>query len=273
LSELYGEVLQRLALRSVTLEQATALDPSPLALSCELVLGELENQAHKPVLLLIDDLDKVRNDDVRNDVFLNRAMAWLRLPCGIVSTLPLDALFSPVGPELDHVWFDAQVLDPFPVPDAEGGGPDDPSLQPFLTILRSVGAHRAFSALQCRRLASASSGLPRMFVSACAACVAYAIEDGSEHVRDYHVDLVLGDIADRWRGRLNDADYQALVDVVDSGGANVPKAIPLLRDGVLVRDGSAPPERQFRLANWAEPLVESYRRRRQSPRSASTPSG
>ena len=43
------------------------------------------------------------SEEARDDVFLNRAMAWLRLPCGIVSTLPLDALFSSRGRELDDV--------------------------------------------------------------------------------------------------------------------------------------------------------------------------
>ncbi|MFH1919684.1 MAG: hypothetical protein ABIP48_07375 [Planctomycetota bacterium] len=270
LLNLYDEILQRLALRSVSVEQAGALDPSPLALSCELILKELENEAGKPVLLVIDDLDKVRSEEARDDVFLNRAMAWLRLPCGIVSTLPLDALFSSRGRELDEVWFDVQVLDPLPVPAADGGTLDDPALQPYLSILRSVGAEGVLSALQCRRLANASSGLPRTFVSACSACVAYAVEADEVHVRDYHVDLVLRDIADRWRGRLDDSDYRALIDVLDSEGSNVPRAISLLRDGILVRDGTAPPERQFRLASWAEPLVEAYRRR--MLRKQSTPS-
>ena len=270
LLNVYCEILQRLALRSVSVEQAGALDPSPLALSCELILKELENEAGKPVLLVIDDLDKVRSDEARDDVFLNRAMAWLRLPCGIVSTMPLDALFSSRGGELDGVWFDVQVLDPLAVPPAEGGTVDDPALQPYLGILRSVGAEEVFSALQCRRLANASSGLPRTFVSACSACVAYAVEADEIHVRDYHVDLVLRDIADRWRGRLNDSDYQALIDVLDSEGSNVPRAISLLRDGILVHDRIAPPERKFRLASWAEPLVEAYRRR--MLRKQSTPS-
>jgi len=270
LANLCHEVLQRLALRSVSVEQAGVLDPSPLALSCELILKELENEAGKPVLLVIDDLDKVRSEDARDDVFLNWAMAWLRLPCGIVSTLPLDALFSSRGRELDDVWFDVQVLDPLAVPAAEGGALDDPALQPYLGMLRSVGAEEVFSVLQCRRLANASSGLPRTFVSACSACVAYAVEADEVHVRDYHVDLVLRDIADRWRGRLDDSDYRALIDVLDSEGSNVPRAISLLRDGILVRDGTAPPERQFRLASWAEPLVEAYRRR--MLRKQSTPS-
>ena len=227
--------------------------------------------AGRPVLLVIDDLDKIRDQDARDDVFLHRAMAWRRLHCGVVATLPLDAVFSKIGPDLDQVWVEGPMaLDPLPVPEAAGGSLADEALQPYLRILRSIDAHEIFSARQCRRLANASSGLPRTFVSACAACVRYALDSQEKRVRDYHVDLVLRDIADRWRGRLDDSDYQALIDVLDSEGSNVPRAISLLRDGILVRDGSAPPERQFRLASWAEPLVDAYRQRMLRKQSATS---
>jgi hypothetical protein len=226
-----------------------------------LVLKELEGVGGRPILVIIDDLDKVRNDEARDDVFLTRAMAWQQLPCGIVATVPLDAVFSDIGPQLDEIWLDTQVLDPFPVPEAEGTSPQEPALQPYLGILRSIGAEQVFSGLQCRRLASGSGGLPRVFVSTCAASARYALESGESHVRDYHIDLAFRDTADKWRGRLNDADYKALLAVLDSGGSNVPAAIPLLRNGILIRDGAAAPDRQFRLAPWAAPLVEMYRER------------
>jgi hypothetical protein len=253
-------MLFRVALRSATFEQLLALDLTPVARSCELVLKELEASVGKPILLVVDDLDKVGSEEAKADVFLNRAMVWQRLPCGIVSTAPLEMLFSRLGADMDQVWLDVQALDPLPVPIADNVG-GQRALSFYLQLLRSIGAHEVFSALECRKLAIASSGLPRMFVHACAACVARAIDGGQEHVRDYHIDLVLRDLTDRWRGRLRDSDYAALLAVLDSGGSNVPAAIGLLRDGVLVRDGGAAPERQFRLATWAEPLLEAYRQR------------
>lgn len=262
LVQLYSEILQRLALRYVPEDELANLDVSSVAQSCEIVLKELAHKAEKPVLLIIDDLDKVRDERIQVEVFLDRAMAWMRLPCAVVATSPLDAIFSAKGAELDHVWGEVQILDPLPVPDSTGTSANDPALSPYLTILRSVQAHEVFSALQCRRLAHAASGLPRSFVYACSACVRYALEAGDSHVRDYHVDLVQRDLTDRWRGRLNDSDYDALIGVLDSGGSNVPKAIELLRDGLLIRDGSAPDVEQFRLATWVVPLVEAYRKRR-----------
>jgi hypothetical protein len=267
---LYAEALQQIALRAVRFEEVIALDPSPLVASCELILKELAGAARKPVLVIIDDLDKVRNDEARDDVFLTRAMAWQQLPCGIVATVPLDAVFSDIGRELDQIWLDIQVLDPLPIPRAKPSLSREPALEPYLAILRSVGAQEVFSGLQYRRLAIGSSGLPRVFVSMCAACVRYALDSGEDHVRDYHIDLAFHDYSDKWRGRLNDSDYEALVAVLDSGGSNVPAAIPLLRDGILVRDGAAAPDRQFRLAPWAEPLVEMYRERTSRVRPATS---
>jgi hypothetical protein len=258
---LYREVIQEIALRAVPFEMVMMMDPRPALASCGLLLKELEAVAGKPVLVTIDDLDKVRNDEARDDVFLTRAMVWQQLPCGIVATVPLDAVFSDIGPELDQIWLDIQVLDPLPIPKARPSLSPEPALPPYVKILASVGAEEVFSRVQCRKLANASGGLPRVFVSMCAACARYALDSGEDHVRDYHIDLAFRDIADKWRGRLNDSDYEALVAVLDSGGSNVPAAIPLLRDGILIRDGTAPPDQQFRLAPWAEPLVEAYRER------------
>ena len=82
-------------------------------------------------------------------------------------------------------------------------------------------------------------------------------------MRNSHIDLVLQDMANKWRGRLTDADYEGIQKVLQSEGANVRNVVQPLRDGVLVRDGSQPPERQYRIAPWAEPLLKAYEKRTQ----------
>ncbi len=259
LLNLYSKALQRLAWRYVS---SATLDPSAMAWSCEMVLKELENRAGKPVLLILDDLDKVRDDSAQRDIFLERAMAWLRLPCGVVATLPLEVLFSSQGRELDEIWGEIHILEPLVVPSQEGESWTDPELQFYLQLLRQVNAHEVMTALQCRRLAYLANGLPRSFVFACATAVRYAIDTGASHVLDHHISFVRQDLQARWRGRLNNDDYQALITVLDSGGANVPNALKLLRDGLLIRNGDAPDDsQQFQLASWVTPLVEMYRQR------------
>ncbi len=70
-------------------------------------------QGTKPVLLVIDDLDKVRDEETQHELFIDRATAWMRLPCGVLATLPLDVLFTERGRELDHVWGEIGILDLF----------------------------------------------------------------------------------------------------------------------------------------------------------------
>jgi hypothetical protein len=254
----YFEAVERLALGSLHAEELREIDLGPMVASCRMTLAELARAADKPVLLVIDDLDKIRDDRSREDVFLARAMAWRNLPCGIVATLPLDAVFSARGPELDQIWHRPLILDPLPVPEGDGAE-SEAALRPYHAMLQAAEADAVISLPQCRCLAEASGGMPRNFVAACAACVSQAIEASCESVQDQHLERVLTDLTDVWRGRLGDADYHALIDVLDSYGSNVPGVLHLLREGVLLRDATAPADRQFHLAPWAEPLVQAYR--------------
>ncbi|MGO8747340.1 MAG: hypothetical protein ACLQNE_15245 [Thermoguttaceae bacterium] len=81
---------------------------------------------------------------------------------------------------------------------------------------------------------------------------------------DSHIELVLQDMANKWRSRLTDNDYQAIRNVLQSEGTNVPNAAHLLRDGVLLRDGSQPADKQLRIAPWAESLMRAYDKRTQT---------
>jgi hypothetical protein len=137
----------------------------------------------------------------------------------------------------------------------------EPALQPYLAMLREAGANQLFSALQNRRLAHASGGLPRTFIYFCSTCALYALAANASHVLASHIDLVLQDMANKWRGRLTDADYEGIQTVLHSEGANVRNVVQPLRDGVLVRDGSQPPANQYRIAPWAEPLLKAYEKR------------
>ncbi len=236
---------------------------SAVAESCEVILKEIGEKSGKPVLLVIDDLDKVMDPALQQSLFIDRAMAWRRLPCAVVATLPFDAYFRERSAEIDQLWTEVLVLDPLPIPTSDGQDLSEPALQPYLTMLREAGAERLFSARQNRRLAHASGGLPRTFIYFCSTCALYALEANESHVLNSHIDLVLQDMANKWRGRLTDADYEGIQRVLKSEGANVRNVVQPLRDGVLVRDGSQPPDKQYRIAPWAEPLLKAYEKRTQ----------
>jgi hypothetical protein len=261
LAKVYSDCLQRLALRYVPAIDLGSIDPTSVARSCEIIIKELSSKAGQSVLLIIDDLDKVREEKVQTSIFLDRAMAWMRLPCAVVATLPFEMYFGARSAELDDVWGEVLVLDPLPVPEENGHEVNEPALKPYLRMLRQADAHKVISALQCRRLSHVSSGLPRAFVYCSSSCLGYVLEAGEDHVRDYHVNLVLQDLTAKWRGRLTDEDYHAIIRVLDSGGSNIRGAAQLLRDGVLIRNSGEPPESQVRPATWAIPLINAYRRR------------
>jgi hypothetical protein len=92
--------------------------------------------------------------------------------------------------------------------------------------------------------------------------LSYASSVSADHVLDRHILLVEQDMAAKWSGRLNDSDYDSLVEVLDSGGANLPKALPLLRDGLLIRERGEGSEVRFRAPSWIMPYVEQHRKRR-----------
>jgi hypothetical protein len=262
LAALYSDCIRRLAIRYVAKADLATIDVSAVAESCEVILKELAEKSGRPVLLVIDDLDKVMDPAVQQSLFIDRAMAWLRLPCGVVATLPFDAYFRERSAEIDQLWTEVLVLDPLHVPRLDRQYlSDNPVIQPYLTMLHEAGAEPLFTASQISRLANASGGLPRTFVYFCSTCALYALEANVTHVLDSHIELVLQDMANKWRGRLTDEDYEGIQRVLQSEGANVRNVVQPLRDGVLIRDGSQPPDKQFRIAPWAEPLLKAYEKR------------
>ena len=264
LAAFYSDCIRQLAIRYVAGADLASIDVSAVAESCEVILKEISEKSNKPVLLVIDDLDKVMDPALQQSLFIDRAMAWRRLPCAVVATLPFDAYFGERIAEIEQSWTEVLVLDPLPVPKSEtslGQSLSEPALQPYLTMLREAGADQLFTDRQKRRLAHASGGLPRTFISFCNTCALYALEANESRVLDSHIELVLQDMANKWRGRLTDADYEGIQRVLQSEGANVRNVVQPLRDGVLLRDGSQPPEKQCRIAPWAEPLLKAYEKR------------
>jgi hypothetical protein len=98
--------------------------------------------------------------------------------------------------------------------------------------------------------------------------VRHAIKTDDHVVEDSRVKHVEHELSSRWWGRLDNDDYEALIAVIDSKGSNLGKnkALRLLRDGVLLLDNNASNDQQVRLANWAVPWVEVYRKRREKRR-------
>ena len=266
LAAVCAEWIRSLAVQYVANADLSSTKLNYVARACETILKEMEHRAARPVLVVIDDVDKVTDPALQQSLFIDRAMAWLRLPCAVIATLPFDAYFRERSAEIDELWGQVLVLDPLPVPDT------DLDQEPYWLMLREAGAHELFSAGQALFIAQASGGLPRTFVHFCSTCALYALQAKETQVLNSHISLVLQDMANKWRGRLTDADYEAMLKVLESEGANVRDAVQCLRDGILIRDGSQPPEKQYRIPFWAQPLLDAYRKRTRGPKPAASQS-
>ena len=161
LAALYSDCIRRLAIRSVVDADLASIDVSAVVESCEVILKEIREKSDKPVLLVIDDLDKVMEPSMQQSLFIDRAMAWLRLPCALVATLPFDAYFRERSAEIDQLWTDVLVLDPLRVPTIDGQDLSEPALRPYLMMLHDaarpaiLGSPKPPSCL-CQRRAAAN---------------------------------------------------------------------------------------------------------------------
>lgn len=80
LAALYSDCIRRLAIRYVADADLASINVSAVAESCEVILKEIGQKSGRPVLLVIDDLDKVRDPALQQSLFIDRAMAWLHSP-------------------------------------------------------------------------------------------------------------------------------------------------------------------------------------------------
>lgn len=261
----YSTVLKEITLQPPQFKLNSLQYVSNMERSCSIVLNALADAVEKPVLLIMDDLDKIRDHSSQTDIFLNHANTWSGLPCSIAATVPLEIIYSSAGRELDDFWGNATLLNPLPVPELNMYDQKSEKFDFYYDLLKSADALSLFEPhYNCLKLAAISGGLPRSFVNACADCVKNAIKNNSPIIEDSHIKAYELQHLNKWRGRLNDEDYEALTNVLSSGGSNLNnlQALRLLRDGILLKDDNAPEDRQIRLASWAWPLLEVYCRRK-----------
>ena len=105
----------------------------------------------------------------------------------------------------------------------------------------------------CQRRAAANLHLS---VSTCAL---YALEANASHVLNSHIDLVLQDMANKWRGRLTDTDYEGIQRVLQSEGATCEMWFSPCATGFSFATGVSPPDKQYRIAAVGGAALEGLR--------------
>lgn len=275
----YSKILKEIPLQTQQLRLKALPYANITEKSCNFILSSLTDSVKKPILVIIDDLDKIRDESSQGEIFLDYANTWSKLPCNIVATVPLEIIYSSRGRQVDDFWGEITVLNPLPIPEQSQNNDDmyqsmyynqydrfSEKCDFYRQLLMSVDALSSFEHRESYlKLANISGGLPRSFVNACLGSIRNAMKAGEElMIRDIHIEAYEIQHLNKWRGRIDDEDYEALLTVLVSGGSNLnnPKALHLLRDGILLKDENAFEDRQIRLASWAKPLVEAYCKRK-----------
>lgn len=254
------KTLQKISLRYLHFQDNRSLDISELAVVFEIFLKEMAEHAGKPLLIVIDDLDKITDDEAALDLFAERAMAWVRLPCAVVATVPVNMYFHERAREVEHIWGEVSILDPLDIPE-ESLGISDPALLFYLTLMKKIRGDGYFSTTQIQRLARDSGGIVRDFVHLCAFAVNHVLSTGESHLRDWHIDAVERLLTEKFQSRLLDDDYETIDKIVREQGSARAGA-RLIRDGVLLCKRDRKGQRLFQAHPLAEVLLKNFNFRR-----------
>ncbi|OQX95953.1 hypothetical protein B6I21_02720 [candidate division KSB1 bacterium 4572_119] len=260
------KILQKISLRYFRFEENQSIDISDLALAFENLVNNMAEYTNKPILIIIDDLDKIGDEKASLDLFVQRAMAWIRLPCAIVATMPVDMYFHDRAREIDHIWGEVSILDPLDTP-SEAAELTDPALSFYLSLMKEIGGEKYFSAKQINRLARASGGIVRDFVHLCALSVNYVLDTGQLHVKDWHIDAVERALSEKFQSRLDDNDYTTIVNIVKKQGSAKAGA-QLIRSGALLCKRDENKQRVYQTHPLVEKLVNNYLSRQKNENGA-----
>lgn len=257
------KILHRISLRFFRFEENQSIDISDLALAFENLINKMAEYANKPLLIIIDDLDKINDEKSSLDIFLQRAMAWIRLPCAIVATMPVDMYFHDRAREIDQIWGEVSILDPLDTPGEAAELTDDTALSFYLSLMNEIGGEKYFSVKQINRLARASGGIVRDFVHLCALSVNYVLDTGESDVKDWHIEAVERELSEKFQSRLDDSDYAAIEKIVKQQG-NAKTGAQLIRSGALLCKRDESKQRVYQVHPLVEKLVNHYLSRRKT---------
>jgi hypothetical protein len=250
------KVLQKISLRYFRFEENRSIDISDMALAFENLLNKMVEYVNKPLLIIIDDLDKISDEHASLDLFVERAMAWIRLPCAIVATMPVDMYFHDRAREIDHIWGEVSILEPLDTP-GEAAELTDPALSFYLSLMKEIGGEKYFSAKQIKHLARVSGGITRDFVHLCALSINYVLDTGESHVRDWHIEAVERVLSEKFQSRLDDNDYAIIKNVVSQQG-NAKAGAQLIRSGALLCKRDETKQRIYQVHPLVEKLMDNY---------------
>jgi hypothetical protein len=228
--------------------QRFALAPDVLVtLLNKLLKWFARNDHHRPPLLIIDHVDKIRDQGAAEDVLVNVAPQWGRVEASVVMAAPFEYTLGAVRTSVESRW--DQVLKLYPLPTPGPGEGEIPPIYRSIAQSASLGALISDDAL--RILAHFSGGILRMFVQFLAEAAQEAHLAGHDKIERGEAHAVI------FRAEQAYLDYGArelqLLSEIDRLAGGLGEAASLLRSpiGLLVN------ERQGKSSVQVHPLAQT----------------
>ena len=236
------------------------LVPDQLVYECNRYLQYLNRRTNKEVVLLVDHVDKIRDESAARATLIDAVSHWGRLDASLVMTAPYEFTLGAMRSSVEGFWGRPAVVYPEPIPSLVASNGDDPVPDFYREIIGACGLTDLLSDDDLRVLAHYSGGIPRTFVLLLAATLRNAIFATAERVEAIHVRMAVSEAQADYQD-YPDADLQRL-DEIERTQQGLGRAMELLRSpiGLLVQPA---PDRGtvFRVHPLAERSLRLYRER------------
>jgi len=213
--------------------QRFALAPDALVtLLNKLLKWFAHNDLERRPLLIIDHVDKIRDQAAAEDVLVKVAPQWNRVEASIVMTAPFEYTLGPVRTSVESRWDRTLMLYPLEIPELGEG--EIPKI--YRAIVGSAGLGDLISNDALRVLAFYSGGILRMFVQFLSEAAQEAHLAGHDRIERGEAHSVA------FKAEQAYLDYGAkelrLLDEIEQLGSGLGEAASLLRSpiGLLVTE-------------------------------------
>jgi hypothetical protein len=251
-------ILGKAALHQAVSQTSERFGVIPDALLNQLnrLLEWINNISKRPLVIIVDHVDKIRNQDAAKEVLIDAFPQWKRLSASLVMTAPFEYTLGELRHSVESRWNAPLLIYPLNTPNRDIG--TIPQIYWRMVVAGQLTRLIQDDAL--RLLAYYSGGIPRYFIQFLRnACLeAHLARHEKVDVTDCMVVVN--------KALRNYQDYSAkqlkVLDEIDEIGSGLSEAAELLRSPIsLLVQRSADDTQRIDVHPLAQPALARYRRK------------
>ncbi|MDM8522860.1 hypothetical protein QUF80_05750 [Desulfococcaceae bacterium HSG8] len=231
------------------------LVPDRLIELLNMLLGWLKKVHNgNPPLIIIDHVDKIRDEPSAREVLTEVVPQWQRINSSVIMTAPYEYTLGEMRHSVESYWGPPLMLYPLDIPE-----PDSNHIpEIYIDIINSCGLSDLIDSDSLKRIAHYSGGIPRTFVQFIIQACLEAHLAGHESIKISDAQSVIY-AAERAYQDYGEKELE-LLDYISDNKIGLGSASTLLRSpvGLLVLSPKAG-EQQIRIHPLAESLLDRYR--------------